>query len=97
MRIDEEIFDVWPRYIAAREDVTAFRPTTMCDNTASLRFWEDGLRLLQNGNNVIGYLVDVRVPMPLTLKNYLAQCELYEKTGSLDSEFSNLMCKTEAV
>ncbi len=94
MRIDEEIFDVWPRYIAAKESVDYFRPTTMCDNTVSLRFWEDGLRLLKNGNDVIGYLTSVRVPMPVTLKNFLAQCDLYESTGSLDSEFANLMRKS---
>lgn len=95
MRSDEAIFTVWPRYVSAHEALSAFRPTGMCENIDSLRFWEDGLRLLKNGNNVVQYLAGVRVPMPLTLKNFLAQCDLYEQTGSLDSEFSGLICKPE--
>lgn len=95
MRTDEAIFKVWPRYVSAHEALTAFRPTGMCENIDSLRFWEDGLRLLKNGNNVVQYLAGVRVPMPLTLKNFLAQCDLYQTTGSLDSEFSDLICKSQ--
>lgn len=95
MRSDEAIFTVWPRYISAREAVQEFRPEGMCENKDRLRFWEDGLRLLNNGNDVVHYLAGVRVPMPLTLRNFLAQCNLYEKTGSLDSEFSGLVCKNE--
>ena len=95
MRSDEAIFTVWPRYVSAHEALSEFCPTGMCENKDSLRFWEDGLRLLQNGNDVVQHLAGVRVPMPLTLKNFLAQCDLYQKTGSLDSEFSNIVCKPE--
>lgn len=93
MRSDEAIFEIWPNYVSAREAIEAFRPQGIC-NTDKLRFWEDGLRLLSTGANVVGYLVGVRVPMPLTLKNFLAQCDLYEQTGSLDSEFADL-CPSE--
>ncbi|MGH1539601.1 MAG: hypothetical protein ACRBHB_04205 [Arenicella sp.] len=95
MRSDDAIFTVWPRYVAAREAVQKFRPQGMCKNLEKLRFWEDGLRLLNNGNNVVNYLVGVRVPMPVTLSDFLAQCDLYEVTGSLDSEFSGLCTTTE--
>ena len=95
MRSDEAIFTVWPRYVSAHEALSAFRPTGICKNLDNLRFWEDGLRLLKNGNHVVQYLTGVRVPMPLTLKNFLAQCDLYQKTGSLDSEFSGLICKSK--
>lgn len=93
MRTDEAIFTVWPRYVSAHEALSAFKPSGMCENIDNLRLWEDGLRLLKSGSNVVQYLAGVRVPMPLTLKNFLAQCDLYQNTGSLDSEFSGLICK----
>ena len=88
MRRDEAIYDVWPRYVAAKEAVTNFKPCGLSTRENRLRYWEDGLRLLQMGAEVITYLSGVRVPMPLTTANYMANCDLYEKNGSLDSEFA---------
>ncbi len=89
MRRDEAIYEVWPRYVAAKEAVAEFKPCGLAkreDN--SIRYWEDGLRLLQMSKDVISYLSGVRVPMPLTTANYMLNCDLYEQNGSLDSEFS---------
>lgn len=87
MRRDEAIYEVWPRYVAAKEAITEFKPCGLNDRD-NLRYWEDGLRLLHMGGEVISHLSGVRVPMPTTTANYMANCDLFEKSGSLDSEFS---------
>lgn len=88
MRRDEAIYEVWPRYVTAKEAIMAFKPNGLINRTDRIRYWEDGLRLLHMGKDVVNYLAGVRVPMPLTTANYMANCDLYEKTDSLDSEFS---------
>lgn len=93
MRRDEAIYDVWPVYVAAKEAISEFVPDLSANKNQNskdgdhLRHLEDGLRLLHMGRDVISYLSGVRVPMPLTSANYLANCDLYETKGTLDSEF----------
>lgn len=88
MRRDEAIYEVWPRYVAAKEAITEFKPCGLSNREERLRYWEDGLRLLYMGQEVISHLSGVRVPMPVTTANYMANCDRYEQNGSLDSEFS---------
>ena len=88
MRRDVVIFEVWPRYVAAKEAIHEYHPNELNMKNEDIRFWEDGLRLLHMGTEVIDYLAGVRVPMPVTMKNFLDNCDLYKQTGSLDSEFS---------
>ncbi|MFT7525053.1 MAG: hypothetical protein ACI9LY_000185 [Arenicella sp.] len=88
MRRDEAIYEVWPRYVTAKENIMAFKPCGLSTHENRLRYWEDGLRLLHMGKDVVSYLSGVRVPMPATTANYMANCDLFEKNGSLDSEFS---------
>ena len=88
MRRDEVIYEVWPRYVASKEAIANFKPCGLSSHEDRLRYWEDGLRLLHMGKDVISHLSGVRVPMPVTTANYMANCDLYEKNGSLDSEFS---------
>ncbi|NND81620.1 MAG: hypothetical protein HKN50_04255 [Gammaproteobacteria bacterium] len=88
MRRDEAIYDVWPRYVAAKEALSTFKPCGLDSSKHGLRYWEDGLRLIVMGRDVVSYLAGVRVPMPVTTSNYMANCDLYEQNGSLDKEFS---------
>ncbi len=88
MRRDEVIYEVWPRYVAAKEAIASFKPCGLSSQEDRIRYWEDGMRLLHMGKDVISYLSGVRVPMPLTTKNYMANCDRYQQNGSLDSEFS---------
>ncbi|MCH2190565.1 MAG: hypothetical protein MK188_06565 [Gammaproteobacteria bacterium] len=88
MRRDEAIYEVWPHYVASKESVAGFKPCGLAKQEDSIRYWEDGLRLLLMGTDVIEYLSGVRVPMPVTTANFMLNCDLYEKNGSLDSEFS---------
>lgn len=97
MRRDEAIYEVWPRYVAAKEKIMEFKPCGLQGREDRLRYWEDGLRLLHMGKDVISHLSGVRVPMPVTTANYMAHCDLYEQNGSLDSEFSiPATCFTDA-
>jgi len=88
MRRDEAIYEVWPRYVAAKEAIADFKPCGLNNQEDLLRYWEDGMRLLHMGKEVISHLSGVRVPMPVTTANYMANCDLYQQNGSLDSEFS---------
>jgi len=88
MRHDEAIYEVWPRYVAAKEAVAGFRPKGLCEDDDRLRAWEDGLRLLNMGKDVISHISGVRVPMPVTTDNYMANCERYQRNNSLDREFA---------
>jgi len=94
MRRDEAIYEVWPRYVAAKEAIMSFKPCGLSGREDGTRYWEDGMRLLHMGKDVISYLSGVRVPMPVTTANYMANCDLYAENGSLDSEFSfyNRVC-----
>jgi len=74
--------------VAAKEAILEFKPCGIAIREDQIRHWEDGLRLLHMGKDVISYLSGVRVPMPVTTANFMANCDLYEKNGSLDSEFS---------
>lgn len=94
MRRDEVIYEVWPIYVASKEAISNFVPDMSALNKDAsedhdrIRRIEDGLRLLHMGRDVISYLSGLRVTMPLTTENYLANCDLYESSGSLDSEFN---------
>lgn len=88
MRRDEAIYEVWPRYVAAKEAIAEFKPCGLSNHEDRLRYWEDGMRLLHMGKEVISHLSGVRVPMPVTTSNYMANCDRYDQNGSLDSEFS---------
>ena len=89
MRRDEAIYEVWPRYVAAKEAIVEFKPCGLSTRERDrIRYWEDGMRLLHMGKDVISYLSGVRVPMPVTTANYMSTCDLYEQNGSLDSEFA---------
>ena len=88
MRRDEVTYEVWPRYVVAKEAIADFKPCGLSGQEDNLRYWEDGMRLLHMGKDVISYLSGVRVPMPVTTLNYMSNCDLYAQNGSLDSEFS---------
>jgi hypothetical protein len=88
MRRDEVIYEVWPRYVTAKEAISEFKPCGLSSHEDRLRYWEDGMRLLHMGKDVISHLSGVRVPMPVTTSNYMANCDRYDHNGSLDSEFS---------
>lgn len=84
MRTDEVIFEVWPRYVAAADAVSDFRPVGVNESELSdkeFRRVYDGLMLLREGKDVITYLSGARVPMPKTTAEFLAKCDDYQARG----------------
>ncbi len=65
LHTDPEIFDVWAEFVAAGERVCAFQPCL--PQRASLADREratEGVRLLNEGKQLIGHITRARVPMP---------------------------------
>ncbi|MDH3688192.1 MAG: hypothetical protein OEU36_01750 [Gammaproteobacteria bacterium] len=63
---DPVIFDVWPRFIAARERFS---------DIESLSGLHGGQGLLREGKELIAYVAGARVPMPKSTKEFLAKCD----------------------
>jgi hypothetical protein len=83
MRTDKAIFDIWPRFVAALETVEAFEPRIPADIYESGRHHiEYGMRLLQEGKEIITYLAGARVPMPKTTKRYVDRLDDYTRAIS---------------
>lgn len=82
MRSDREIFSIWPRFVAASEDLEEFSPH-MPEVTSedTRRQVTDGMRLINEGKEVLSYLASARVPMPRTTREYVARCAHYTQTG----------------
>ena len=82
IRRDKAIFDVWSRFVAASEDLQEFVPNVpdvMSENMH--RQVADGLRLINEGKDVLSFLSGARVPMPKTTGEYIERCERYAETG----------------
>ena len=82
IRRDNAIFDIWPRFVAASEDLEEFVPNVpdvMSENMH--RQVADGLRLINEGKDVLSFLSGARVPMPKTTREYIERCKRYAETG----------------
>lgn len=78
MKLDEDFFLVWPKFIASRETVDAFTPPI---NQTSVRLRhqiDKGVNLIREGTALITYLSEARVPMPKSMQMYLEQCSQFE-------------------
>jgi hypothetical protein len=75
MKSDRVIFRVWPRFVAAGEQVAEFRPARP-EPSSEFEQHEvtEALRLIAEGKRVIDYLAGARVPMPKTTANYHRRC-----------------------
>ena len=82
IRSDRVILDIWPRFVAASEDLEEFEPNVPDVMSEDLRrHVVDGLRLINEGKDVLTYLSGARVPMPRTTRQYMERCDHYAKTG----------------
>lgn len=78
MKSDPVIFRVWPRFVAACEAVTDFRPVLPEPaSERAIRDSEEALRIICEGKRVIEYLAGARVPMPKTTAAYHRRCEAF--------------------
>lgn len=75
MRTDPVIFDVWPKYVAAKEAVeNYFHKYLKTHPLSSGSLQAKIISLLMEGARLIAQLATVRVPMPESTKQFLLKC-----------------------
>jgi hypothetical protein len=78
LRTDPDIFDVWSEFVVAGEKLTAFRPLLPRNLDPLLCEWaSDGLRLVQNGKDLVSDITRARVPMPKSAADLIKRCGAY--------------------
>lgn len=82
IRSDKVIFSIWPRFVAASEDLQEFEPNVPDVMSEDLRRRVRlGVQLLDNGRQILSYLSGARVPMPRTTREFLESLDEYAAAG----------------
>lgn len=80
LRTDPGIFDVWPRYVAARDRLCNVRPRLpSAPAPAQIRTALECNRLLRDGSDLVTDLVRARVPMPKSTRELLDRCDRFKR------------------
>jgi len=80
MRTDPVIFDVWPRFVAAGEALLEFEPRAPAGASERRRqLVDEGARLVVAGKDLLSYLAGARVPMPKSTREFLEECDDYQR------------------
>jgi len=80
LRTDDEIFDVWPRFVVASERLCALEPEyPQAPTKAFFRLADEGSRLLRDGRALISHIARARVPMPKSTTDFIARCAAYRQ------------------
>jgi hypothetical protein len=81
LRTDSAIFDVWPAFVVASDRLGRVNPVLPPDASATAtREAMEGLRLLRDGAELIGYIVRARVPMPKSTGEFVDCCHRFRET-----------------
>ena len=78
MKKDPIIFQVWPNFVALGEKLESYRPNVpeQADQVMRMRV-AYGRALIQEGQRLIGYVANARVPMPKSTEIYVEKCRRY--------------------
>lgn len=80
LRTDPAIFEVWPRFVVARERLCNIQPQLPpVPDAASIREALEGTRLLREGTDLVTHIVRARVPMPKSTREFLDRCNRYRQ------------------
>ncbi len=80
LRTDPVIFDVWPKFVVARERLLDIgRVERRGDSCVACWEVDEGSRLLQDGSSLISHVARARVPMPKSTQAFVERCEAYLK------------------
>ena len=83
LRSDQSYYKVWPEFVADGEKLVEFLAVIPRGASVDLeRHIKRGTSLLRNGKNLITWIANVRVPMPVSTKSFLAKCEKYRDTAA---------------
>ena len=79
LRSDPVIFEVWPRYVIAKEAVQAFKIDISHVNDVNLRNrYRKGYGLIKEGAELITILSSLRVPAPKSVQELIDKCDAYK-------------------
>ena len=82
-RSDEEYYRIWPEFVADGEKLLAFRAEIPGGADSALeRHIKRGTLLLRAGKELIEWIANVRVPMPVSAEKYLAKCGKYRAASA---------------
>jgi hypothetical protein len=80
LRSDPDYLVVWPEFVADGEKILDFRANIPVGTSSKLeRHIKRGTNLLHSGKELITWIANVRVPMPVSTKHYLDNCEVYRR------------------
>lgn len=76
IRSDPVIFEVWPRYVAAREALENFIETYLTEHeTENGNGMKKVIDLIRDGGSLLKRLSTVRVPMPMSTNRFIDKCD----------------------
>ena len=78
LRTDPAIFDVWPAFVVAVERLGRITPELPPDaNAEATREAMEGVALLREGTELMGFIVRARVPMPKSTLEFIERCHRF--------------------
>ncbi len=80
LRSDPDYLTIWPEFVVDGEKILNFRANIPATASTSLeRHIKHGTKLLQTGKELITWISNVRVPMPVSSAHYLQKCANYRE------------------
>ena len=80
LRTDPRIFDVWPRFVVARERLCKVQHRLPpAPGPAQIRIAQECNRLLRDGSELITHMVRARVAMPKSTRELLDRCDRFKR------------------
>lgn len=76
MKSDANIFEIWPEFIAAGEELAEYQPDVQPGTTRKcLYVLEHAQKNLVRGANLINWVARARVPMPRSTEDFVTSCK----------------------
>ena len=70
------MFEIWPRYVAAKENLENFMPEVSGYASKEEKFkYKKAREIIREGGALLANLATVRVPMPKSTKHFLKKCD----------------------
>lgn len=78
LRSDPIIFEIWPRYVIAREAIESYTVDLASVEKIDMKIkYKKCCELIKEGGNLLAVLSSLRVPIPKSVKQYIKKCEGY--------------------
>jgi hypothetical protein len=80
MKSDTRIFHIWPRFVAAGEQLAACQAALQPDATRECQYvMEQAQQTLTAGRDLINWVSRARVPMPISTRLFISRCEALQE------------------